>query len=50
VPRYRYEGERSQLLEWADRKGDDGVVAYRAERNATSIDGLPGIDPPKRRS
>jgi hypothetical protein len=50
VPRYRYEGERSQLIEWADRKGEDGVVAYRAERNATSIDGLPGIDPAKSRS
>jgi hypothetical protein len=50
VPRYRYEGERSQLIEWADRKGEDGVVAYRAERNATSLDGLPGIDPAKSRS
>jgi hypothetical protein len=45
VPRYRYEGERSQLLEWADRKGPDGVVAYRNDRNAVSIDGLPGIIP-----
>jgi hypothetical protein len=45
VPRYRYEGERSQLLEWADRKGPDGVVAYRNDRNAVSVDGLPGITP-----
>ena len=43
VPRYRYEGERPQLVDWADRKGPDGVVAYRAERNAASIDGLPGL-------
>ena len=43
VPRYRYEGERSQLLDWADRKGPDGVEAYRAEHNAQSIDGLPGL-------
>jgi hypothetical protein len=43
VPRYRYEGERSQLLDWAANKGPDGVVAYRAERNAESIDGLPGL-------
>jgi hypothetical protein len=49
VPRYRYEGERSQLLDWAAKKGPDGVVAYRAERNAESIDGLPGLVPPPRR-
>jgi hypothetical protein len=48
VPRYRYEGERSQLLEWAARKGPDGVVAYRAERNSESIDGLPGLPVPQR--
>ena len=47
VPRYRYEGERTQLLDWADRKGRDGVDAYRAERNVESIDGLPGIRPTK---
>lgn len=43
VPRYRYEGDRAQLIDWADNKGADGVVAYRSERNATSIDGLPAI-------
>ena len=43
VPRYRYDGERPQLVEWADRKGSEGVVAYRAERNIASIDGLPGL-------
>ena len=45
VPRYRYEGERSQLLDWADRKGPEGIAAYQDERNATSIDGLPGLTP-----
>jgi hypothetical protein len=43
VPRYRYEGERSQLLDWADRKGRAGIDAYQAERNLESIDGLPGL-------
>jgi hypothetical protein len=43
TPRYQYEGERPQLVDWADRKGPEGVVAYRAERNAASIDGLPGL-------
>jgi hypothetical protein len=44
VPRYQYQGERTQLPEWADRKGAGGVAAYRDERNAASIDGLPGLD------
>jgi hypothetical protein len=45
IPRYRYEGERSQLLDWAARKGPEGVAAYRDERNVESIDGLPGLSP-----
>ena len=43
VPRYRYEGERPQLFEWIERKGDDGVVAYQREHNRRSIDGLPAL-------
>jgi pyridoxamine 5'-phosphate oxidase-like protein len=43
VPLYRYEGERPQLGEWARRKGPEGIARYRAENNATSIDGLPGL-------
>jgi hypothetical protein len=43
VPRYRYEGERTQLREWARRKGAEGVVDYRRANNRTSIDGLPGL-------
>jgi hypothetical protein len=43
VPRYRFEGQRSRLLEWVDHKSDDELAEYRAESNAFSIDGLPGI-------
>lgn len=43
VPRYRYEGQRPQLPEWAERKGPEGVIRYRAENNARSIDDLPGL-------
>jgi hypothetical protein len=43
VPRYRYEGQRDQLLRWAERKGPEGVDAYRQEKNASSIDGLRGL-------
>jgi predicted pyridoxine 5'-phosphate oxidase superfamily flavin-nucleotide-binding protein len=43
VPRLRYEADRDQLLAWAERRGPDGLVAYRQEKNAASIDGLPGL-------
>ena len=43
VPLYAFEGHRSKLVEWADHRGPDGLVAYRAANNATSIDGLPGL-------
>jgi hypothetical protein len=43
VPRCRYEGQRTQLAEWASHKGEDGLKKYRAEKNATSIDGLPAL-------
>lgn len=45
VPRFAYRGERTQLLDWAERKGAGGLQAYRREKNAASIDGLPGLDP-----
>jgi hypothetical protein len=43
VPRYAYQGERRQLTDWAERKGADGLVTYRAQKNARSIDGLKGL-------
>jgi hypothetical protein len=43
VPRLRYDGERDQLTAWADRRGPDGLDEYREEKNAVSIDGLPGL-------
>lgn len=43
VPLYRYEGEREALGKWAEKKGADGVAAYVREKNAHSIDGLPGL-------
>jgi hypothetical protein len=43
VPRYRYEGERTQLADWAARKGEQGLLAYQREHNAASIDGLPAL-------
>ncbi len=43
VPVMALQGERPMLTEWAERRGAEGVAEYRAERNATSIDGLPGL-------
>ena len=42
VPKYRFEGERDRLLEWAADKTDDELIDYRTTKNAVSIDGLPG--------
>jgi hypothetical protein len=43
VPLMHYEGDRDQLARWAERKGPEGLVAYRAANNRKSIDGLPGL-------
>lgn len=45
VPLLEYRGERDQLPAWVDRKGPEGLRAYRAEHNARSIDGLPALEP-----
>jgi len=29
------------IARWAETKGEDGLVAYRQEKNLCSIDGLP---------
>ncbi|WP_276353314.1 pyridoxamine 5'-phosphate oxidase family protein [Cohnella caldifontis] len=41
VPFMDYAGERDTLQRWAVQKGDEGLVQYRKEKNARSIDGLP---------
>src|SRR5689334_3500406 len=42
VPLMDLIGDRDRLIEWANAKGGDGLVAYRESKNATSIDGHPG--------
>ena len=42
VPRMAFEGERTQLRDWAERKGPRGLREYRAQHNR-SVDGLPGL-------
>lgn len=41
VPLMEHRGARDTLLRWADSKGVEGLAAYRAEKNRSSIDGLP---------
>ena len=40
TPLFEYRGERPSLDNWARSKGEDGLEAYRREKNAISIDGL----------
>ena len=41
VPFYTFEGARSTLVDWAEKKGIDGLADYRRKHNRVSIDGLP---------
>src|SRR6185295_11481338 len=43
VPMMDLVSDRDRLLDWARAKGDDGLVEYRAAKNAVSIDSLPGL-------
>jgi hypothetical protein len=43
IPRYDFAGERDQMDRWLEHKGRDGVLAYHAEKNAASLDGLPAV-------
>jgi len=47
VPLMRYDGVRPQRMAWVDSKlaksGDGAFVRYVADKNAESIDGLPGM-------
>jgi hypothetical protein len=44
VPRYDYAGERDTLVRWAESRGTEGLKRYRQEKNAHSLDGLPGLE------
>jgi hypothetical protein len=48
VPLMKFEGARTQMAEWGERKIRAGGVAaiadYQRQENATTIDGLPAVD------
>lgn len=41
VPSFDFAGERPSLDNWSKAKGEEGLAAYRREKNAVSLDGLP---------
>jgi Pyridoxamine 5'-phosphate oxidase len=41
VPLFEYKGDRSELLEFSCKMGEQRMDEYRHERNQRSIDGLP---------
>jgi pyridoxamine 5'-phosphate oxidase-like protein len=43
VPLMDYRAERETMDKWVAQKSDESLAAYRAEKNAASIDGLPGL-------
>ncbi|MEA5582546.1 pyridoxamine 5'-phosphate oxidase family protein [Nodularia harveyana UHCC-0300] len=40
VPLYEYQGQRETLVNWAKKKGEQGIVEYQQQKNIISIDGL----------
>jgi hypothetical protein len=43
VPFYAFKGERDQLTRHIDHKASEDWLESRFERNATTLDGLPGL-------
>ncbi len=43
VPVMRHESDREILAQTAAKKGPEGLRAYREQKNALSVDGLPGL-------
>jgi hypothetical protein len=44
VPLYEFKRERESLKNWCESKTKDELLEYRFERNAQSLDGLPGLN------
>jgi hypothetical protein len=40
IPLYEHQKNRQSLIEWADKKGEQGVRDYQQQKNLVSIDGL----------
>jgi hypothetical protein len=40
VPFYEFKEDRKALLEWSDKKGEQGIASYWQEKNQQSIGGF----------
>jgi len=43
VPLMDFRGHRTQMAEWAARKGEEGIRRYWESANSVSLDGLPAL-------
>ncbi|MEX1018758.1 MAG: pyridoxamine 5'-phosphate oxidase family protein [Litorilinea sp.] len=43
VPEFSYVGERTQMLDFAQVKGPNGLADYQKKNNGVSLDGLPAL-------
>lgn len=43
VPKYDFKEDRDAMQKWAEGKGPEGVRSYVGQKNAVSLDGLPGV-------
>ncbi|HEY9835098.1 MAG TPA: pyridoxamine 5'-phosphate oxidase family protein [Stenomitos sp.] len=41
VPLYEFQEERQMIIDWANKKGEQGIQEYWEAKNLKSIDGLP---------
>ncbi|HEY3326121.1 MAG TPA: pyridoxamine 5'-phosphate oxidase family protein [Novimethylophilus sp.] len=41
VPLFDYRGQRDQLVDWAEKKGEKGITEYWEKKNRVSLDGRP---------
>lgn len=41
VPLYEFVGDRDIHFDWAEKKGEDGLINYIQQNNLKSLDGLP---------
>lgn len=41
IPLFDYVGERDHAEKWAESKGEEGLAAYKVQKNYSSLDGLP---------
>ncbi|MCG6135348.1 MAG: pyridoxamine 5'-phosphate oxidase family protein [Nostoc sp. LLA-1] len=40
IPLYEYQSQRQTLVNWANKKGEQGLKEYKQQKNMISIDGL----------